>query len=123
MGGYGERAEMPENCDCCGHDAEDCGMDEEGWVTREAGREFPGNYCFGCASLLRLVLWSESCASCGVEAESERAAERDGWRYFQDKLGQLVPLCPSCTASVFGIAPPAKVVENTAEDPRRRPSG
>ena len=46
----------PESCDCCGRDAEDCGMDEFGWLTREAGREYPGTYCLGCASLLGLVL-------------------------------------------------------------------
>ena len=24
---------VPEGCDCCGHDAEDCGMLEDGWVS------------------------------------------------------------------------------------------
>ena len=24
---------VPDGCDCCGHDAEDCGMASAGWVT------------------------------------------------------------------------------------------
>ena len=24
---------VPDGCDCCGHDAEDCGMVSSGWVT------------------------------------------------------------------------------------------
>lgn len=97
--------EVPEGCDCCGHDAEDCGMDEHGWLTREPGQEYPGTYCLDCASLLGLVLWSEHCTFCGIEAQSEAAAEREGWRYFADAWGKLVPFCAVCLASEFGIAP------------------
>lgn len=97
----------PESCDCCGRDAEDCDMDTLGWLTRAPGRDYPGTYCLGCASLLGLVLWSEHCSLCGTEAASEEAAEREGWRYFADPWGQLVPFCPVCVASEFGIAPAA----------------
>ena len=102
-----DRGPLPENCDCCGRDAEDCDMDEQGWLTRDGASEFPGTYCIRCASLLRLVLWAEDCASCGTEAASEDAAERDGWRYFANELGQLVPFCAACVASEFGIGPTA----------------
>jgi hypothetical protein len=81
-------------------------MVERGWLTRDLGSEFPGTYCLGCASLLRLVLWSEVCSACGIRVESEEAAEREGWRYFTDPLGQLVPFCAICVAAEFGIAPP-----------------
>ena len=81
-------------------------MDEQGWITRAATTDFAGVYCIGCASLLRLVLWSERCSDCGVTADDESAAERDGWRYFADGWGQLVPFCPVCVAALFGIAPP-----------------
>jgi hypothetical protein len=92
-------------------------MEENGWLTRDASNDFPGVYCVGCASLLRLVLWSEECAECDVKADSESAAERDGWRYFADELGQLVPFCPVCTAMLFGIAPPQASLGN-AGSPR-----
>ena len=105
MGVYGNSGVPPESCDCCGRDAEDCGMDEHGWITRDEPCDFPGVYCIGCASLLRLVLWSEECTDCGVVADSETAAERDGWRYFADELGQLVPFCPTCAAAVLATAP------------------
>lgn len=97
----------PESCDCCGHDAEDCGMEEFGWLTRDPGCEYPGTYCLDCASLLGLVLWSEHCALCGIEAVSAEATEREGWRYFADGWGHLVPFCAVCVAAEFGIAPPS----------------
>jgi hypothetical protein len=112
MGEWGTWGETPENCDCCGRDAEDCGMDDQGWLRRDATSGFPGVYCVGCASLLRLVLWSEECAQCAVRTDSESAAERDGWRYFADELGRLVPFCPVCTAMLFGIAPPQTAAGN-----------
>jgi hypothetical protein len=82
-------------------------MDEHGWLTRALGQEYPGTYCLDCASLLGLVLWSEHCSLCGLEAESEESVEREGWRYFADGWGQLVPFCAVCLAAEFGIAPPA----------------
>lgn len=105
----GDRFEqaVPESCDCCGRDAEDCDMDELGWLTRGPADDFPGTYCLGCASLLGLVLWSEHCTLCGREAASEEAAEREGWRYFADAWGALAAFCPVCVASEFGIAPSA----------------
>lgn len=89
---------------------------EDGWITRDSTSDFPGVYCIACASLLRLVLWSEQCTDCGVLAESETAAERDGWRYFADELGQLVPFCPACAAVVLAIAP--STAAGTGEPPR-----
>ena len=96
---------MPESCDCCGQDAEDCGMDEHGWITRKGNSDFPGNYCLGCASLLRIVRWSAQCTTCGAAARSEHVAEREGWRYFADEMGELLPFCADCIAYEFGIAP------------------
>ncbi len=81
-------------------------MAECGWLTRDESAEFAGTYCLACAALLRLVRWSESCSHCGVAAGSETEAERDGWRYFVDGWGELVPFCAVCVASEFGIAPP-----------------
>lgn len=81
-------------------------MAESGWLTRDESAELAGTYCLACAALLRLVLWSEVCFHCGVAAASETEAERDGWRYFADGWGELVPFCAVCVASEFGIAPP-----------------
>jgi hypothetical protein len=117
MGDFGNSGVPPEGCDCCGRDAEDCDMEAHGWLVRDAPSDFPGVYCIGCASLLRLVLWSEECTECTVLAESESAAERDGWRYFADELGQLVPFCPACAAAVLAIAP--STASGSAEPPRR----
>ena len=119
MGVYGNSGATPEGCDCCGIGAKDCGMIDDGWITRDARSDFPGIYCIPCASLLRLVLWSEQCADCGMVADSESAAERDGWRYFADDLGQLVPFCPICAALVLSSAARREASNDTTEQQRR----
>jgi hypothetical protein len=96
-----------ESCDCCGRSAGGFGANGRGFVRRAADEPFAGTYCLDCASLLRLVLWSETCRRCGAHAASESAAERDGWRYFVGSSGRLVPCCAVCAASEYGIAPPA----------------
>ena len=107
MGVYGNSGATPEGCDCCGIGAKDCGMIDDGWITRDARSDFPGIYCIPCASLLRLVLWSEQCADCGMVADSESAAERDGWRYFADDLGNS---CRSVRSVLLSFFPLPRVV-------------
>ena len=95
---------VPEGCDCCGRDAEDCGMLETGWVAD--ARLLPGGayYCRACAHLLRLVRLDEQCVWCNEPMIEEEAAETRGWVYYADELGELHPCCPSCLAMRFGIS-------------------
>jgi hypothetical protein len=93
----------PESCDCCGRDAEDCGMLEAGWVSDAQLLPGGGVYCHACAHLLRLVRLAEKCAWCDAPMVEEEAAEALGWAYYADELGDLHPCCPSCLAVRFGI--------------------
>lgn len=95
---------VPEGCDCCGHDAEDCGMLEDGWVGDSQVLAGGGVYCRPCAHLLRLVRLDEKCAWCDAPMIEEEAAEAQGWAYFADELGALHPCCPACLAKSFGIS-------------------
>jgi hypothetical protein len=99
---YEDSGTPPEGCDCCGRDGEDCGMHEVGWVTRTLEAPFPGHYCLGCASTLRLVPWWERCVGCSVTIDDEEQAEAEGWRYYVNSLGELHPVCPSCLAQEAG---------------------
>ena len=94
---------MPENCDCCGRDAEDCGMHELGWVDDVRLAAAQGHYCRPCAHLLRIERQPEHCAWCAVRMVEEEQADRDGWGYFADAHGDLYPCCPGCLAFRFGI--------------------
>lgn len=93
----------PENCDCCGHDAEDCGMLDAGWV--DDAQLLPGGatYCWSCAHLLRIVRLAEQCAWCEAPLAEEETAEAEGWGYYADSLGDLYPCCPRCLAERFEI--------------------
>jgi hypothetical protein len=93
----------PESCDCCGRDAEDCGMLETGWVSDVHLAVGGGVYCRACSHLLRLVRLDESCVWCGESMIDEEAAEARGWVYYADSLGELHPCCPACLAGRFGI--------------------
>ena len=95
---------MPDGCDCCGRDAEDCGMLAGGWVTDRGLPAGGGSYCRSCAHLLRIARHPEHCAWCEVLMAEEEAAEAQGWAYFSDELGELHPCCPTCLATQFGIA-------------------
>lgn len=95
--------DVPESCDCCGHDAEDCGMFERGWVRDVRLLPGGGAYCRGCAHLLWILRMREQCAWCEAPMVEEERAETQGWAYFADSLGDLHPCCPSCLASRFGI--------------------
>jgi hypothetical protein len=95
--------ETPDGCDCCGHDAEDCGMLDEGWVSDSGVLANGGAYCRTCAHLLRLVRLPEHCAWCETPMIEEEEAEVAGWGYYADDLGALHPCCPSCLAGRFGI--------------------
>ena len=95
---------VPEGCDCCGHDAEDCGMLEIGWVTDVQLPAGGGTYCLRCAHLLRIARLTEHCAWCKTPMVDETTAEERGWAYFADALGELHPCCPSCLGEQFGIA-------------------
>ena len=95
---------MPDSCDCCGHDAEDCGMFEEGWVGDAEIIPGGGVYCRTCAHLLRLIRLDEACAWCNTPMIEEESAEASGWAYFSDELGDLHACCPACLAVRFGIA-------------------
>ena len=43
------------------------------------------------------------CVECGREADEEKA-EREGWRFFSDGAGELLPFCPDCAEREFGMA-------------------
>jgi len=95
---------VPDGCDCCGHDAEDCGMASSGWVTDSQLIAGEGRFCMSCAHLLRIARVREYCAWCEALMLDEEAAELQGWAYFVDELGELHPCCPGCLAERFGIA-------------------
>ena len=101
--GMKEADAVPESCDCCGHDAEDCGMLENGWVSDAQLLAGGGVYCRACAHLLRLIRLHEACVWCDEPMVEEEAAEARGWMYYADELGDLHPCCPSCLAGRFGI--------------------
>lgn len=109
---YGNKGEQPESCDCCGRDAEDCGIDEHGWVTRDDVKDLSGTYCLSCAAHLRLIRWSEECVKCGKPAASERIAQREGWRYFADALGRLLPFCPGCAEFELELSRPSRTTDD-----------
>ena len=95
---------VPDGCDCCGHDAEDCGMASEGWVTDTQLLVNGGTFCLSCAHLLRISRVPEYCAWCEITMLHEVAAELQGWVYFADELGEFHPCCPGCLETRFGIA-------------------
>ena len=99
--GKGQAA--PEGCDCCGRDAEDCGMLESGWVTDRHQIAGGGTYCRRCAHLLGVERLVERCAWCETAMAGEEESDSIGWGYFADMLGVLHPCCPSCLAQRFGI--------------------
>jgi hypothetical protein len=103
MGDMGWRI-VPDGCDCCGRDAEDCGMGASGWVPDSTLLAGGGVYCMACAHLLRIMRQPEFCAWCETLMLEEEAAEAQGWAYFVDELGVLHPCCPGCLATQFGIA-------------------
>ena len=41
-----------------------------------------------------------ACAECGREVD-EQTAEREGWGYWSDGLGELHPYCPECAEREF----------------------
>ena len=42
-----------------------------------------------------------TCAECGREVD-EQTAETEGWGYWSDGTGDLLPYCPECTEREFG---------------------
>ena len=96
--------EAPESCDCCGRDAEDCGMLDEGWVRDSRVLSGGAAYCRTCAHLLGVARLAEKCAWCETPMVDEGCAETLGWGYFADTLGALHPCCPGCLAESFGIS-------------------
>jgi hypothetical protein len=100
MGDVGEIGDVPENCDCCGRDAEDCGMADEGWVHEPGLSDGAADFCRGCAHLLRIARLSEHCSWCGAGLEDE---ESGGWAYFADEIGAFHACCPGCLEQRFGI--------------------
>jgi len=101
----GERDSVPESCDCCGRDAEDCGMLDVGWVSDSRLLAGGGDYCRMCAHLLRIARLAEQCAWCETPLVEEERADAEGWGHFADALGDLHPCCPRCLEQHFGISP------------------
>ena len=73
-------------------------MDRYGWAVSPPSAEVPGSYCLRCASALRMLDWFVRCVECGATTGSEADAERLGWRFHADELGQLQPHCGICSA-------------------------
>ncbi len=94
-----ERRRAPLRCDGCGRAAGDAGMVDHGWAVSPLTAAVPGTYCLRCASALQMLQWFVRCVECGATAEDEAAAERQGWRYYVDSLGNLEPHCGLCSAS------------------------
>ena len=107
--GVREGKAVPDGCDCCGHDAEDCGMLESGWVSDRRVVPSGGVYCRSCAHLLRLVRLDEECAWCDEPMVEEESAEVEGWVYFADDLGVLHPCCPACLTARLGTRAPGSL--------------
>ena len=101
-GGNIERRQAPARCDGCGRSAAETGMDRHGWAVSPPTAEVPGSYCLRCASALRMLDWFVRCVSCGATVEDESVAERGGWRFHGDELGQLQPHCGACSSHVGG---------------------
>jgi len=99
---------MPENCDCCGRDAEDCGMTEQGWVRDAKLIADGGDFCRACAHLLRIERLAEHCSWCGEGLGGEEVAEARGGAYFADEIGAFHACCPGCLVLRFGISVRAK---------------
>jgi len=74
-------------------------MTKHGWAVSPSTAEVPGRYCLSCASALRMLEWFVRCVECGASVESETVAERRGWRFHTDSLGQLQPHCPACSSN------------------------
>ena len=72
-------------------------MTDRGWTISPPSAAVPGTYCLSCASALRMLDWFVRCVDCGAVVENEVEAERYGWRFFPDELGQLQPHCGICT--------------------------
>lgn len=73
-------------------------MTDRGWTISPEASPVPGTYCLRCASALRMLDWFVRCVACGAVADNEGDAERYGWRFFPDELGQLQPHCGICSA-------------------------
>ena len=97
-GRHGERRRAPARCDGCGRAADEAGMTEHGWTIVPASAAVPGTYCMSCASALRMLDWFIRCVDCGDVVDGEAEAERCGWRFYADELGQLQPHCGFCSA-------------------------
>lgn len=74
-------------------------MTEQGWAVSPPTAAVPGTYCLRCASALRMLEWFLRCVDCGATVEDDAAAERLGWRFFPDELGQLQAHCGLCVAA------------------------
>jgi hypothetical protein len=77
-------------------------MRVRGWTTQPSDGVLPGHYCRECASALQMIDTLVRCSECGRAVESEAAAERLGWRYYADGMGELVPLCGKCGSARSG---------------------
>jgi hypothetical protein len=73
-------------------------MNRHGWAVSPPSADVPGSYCLRCASALRMLEWFIRCVECGALVDSEPIAERRGWRFHLDDLGQLQPHCPACSS-------------------------
>ena len=89
-------------------------MESVGWTVRPLPAGFAGAYCSACASALHLLPWLIQCSECGRHKATEAAAERAGYRYYEDATGTLQPYCPECAAGEFG---PARASQHRAAPP------
>lgn len=91
-----ERRRTPARCDGCGRGADAAGMTDQGWAVSPLNAAVPGTYCLSCASALQMLQWFVRCVECGATLEDEESAERLGWRFYPDELGQLQAHCGFC---------------------------
>ena len=97
---------VPARCDGCGRYSTGSRMKQAGWAVRRDAAGFAGAYCLDCAEALHLLPSLLRCAECGQPVANDERAERNGWRYWSDGVGELHPYCPSCAAREFDQAAP-----------------
>ena len=62
-----------------------------------AHRERLEGVCVVCGHCEHDVVLNGACVACGTTVENETEAERRGWRFHADELGQLQPYCGICS--------------------------
>ncbi len=55
------------------------------------------------------VLSETTCVVCGAATNADEIEDTNGWRWFSDGRGGLLPLCASCPVPEELLRPPAEL--------------